>query len=330
MSKTDNSVIKDLEKRYGVRISPLDAEGDEGLLSVEVIPSGLIPLDIATGIGGIPLGYFVEIYSPDGVGKTSLCIQIVAQAQKMGIGVAYIDMEHRFDMQYATSLGVDLSTMYFTQPPNGDSALNIARALIDSGVARLVIVDSVSALVPKVELDGEIGDQHPGLQARLIAQNLRMMTPILKSKGATVIFTNQLRAKMGGFSSGWGAEQTITSGGFAMKFYTSMRMEMRKIKTLKDGDTPYGHIARVTIRKNSLGVPLRTAELTMRFGKGFDSVDGLIDTAMKFGIIEKSGSWYALFDEKYHGYDRLYEMLVKDNAVYDRLYKEVISIHGLL
>lgn len=316
-----DSLIKKLEKKYE---SPILRLVDNGPVeNVKAISTGLVPLDIATGVGGIPLGKFVEIYSQEGVGKTTLCIQISARAQKLGYQVAYIDMEHRFDLNYARMLGLDLSKMLFTQPPHAEAALNIARELIAGDISRLIIIDSAAALVPKAEVEGQVGDQFPGLQARIMSQNLRITAPLIKEKEATVIFINQLRAKMGGNQSFAYGPQEDTPTGKALKYYTSMRIEMKRIKTLQKNNVPYGHIARVTIRKNSVAAPLRSADLTFRYGVGFDATESIIDLAIQLGLIVQSGSWFEIGGEKYHGRDSIYSLLEGNEQIRESLMEKI-------
>jgi len=314
MSTELSKVVKELEKKYGITIVTL--ENDNKAFDVDVIPTGLLPLDIATGIGGIPRGYYTEVFSPDAVGKTTLCIQIVAQAQKLGLDVAYIDMEHRFDPAWASKLGVDLSKMYFTQPPYGEAALNTAQALIEHGGIKLIVIDSIPSLVPKKEIEGAVGDEFVGLQPRIISQNFRQMTPLLKKHNAAVMFTNQVRAKIGGMASLAFGAQTITPGGWAVKFYASLRLDMKRIKTVKDGrGDPVGHIVKLITRKNSLAVPLRTIELYLRYGVGFDPVDSIIDLALANGIIEQGGAWFSIGDSKVQGRAGVREFLEEDDGL---------------
>lgn len=305
-------VARDLEKRYGIVVGHLSGESD--VVKVPYLPTGLMELDIALGIGGVPLGFFVEIYSPEGVGKTTLCLQIVARAQEAGLGTAYIDMEHRLDPVWAQTLGVNLDTMYFTQPPYGEAALNIARELIKAGIS-LVVIDSVPSLVPKSEYDGEVGDQFVGLLPRMLAQYLRQMAHLLAQNQASVIFINQVRAKIGGMGSLAMGPQQTQPGGWALRHNASMRLDMRRTQTLKSGSgDPYAQKVLITVKKNSLATPYRTAELLLRYGVGFDAVDGIIDMAIKLGIIEQAGSWYTISsDKKVQGRDALYEYL-KENA----------------
>ena len=323
-------IAKDLSKKYGIAIGHLS--NDEEALKVPYIPTGLIQLDMALGIGGFPLGYFIEVFAPEGVGKTTLCLQIVARAQEEGLETAYIDMEHRLDPMWATTLGVDLEKLYFTQPPYGEAALNIAGALVKGGVS-LIVIDSVPALVPKSEYEGQTGDQFVGLLPRMLAQYLRQMTHAMKTNNASVIFINQIRAKIGGMGSlAMGPRQT-QPGGWALKHNASVRLDMRRIQTLKTsaGD-PYGQKVLVSVKKNSLAAPYRSVEIILRYGIGFDPVDGLIDVGLKLGVIERAGAWYSVAgkESKMQGRDALYVYLHEDFPARDALESKIreIMLHG--
>jgi recombination protein RecA len=318
-----DEIIKGLQKKYGTMIVHLTAE--EATDHVASIPTGLLPLDVALGVGGIPRGYFTEVYSPEGVGKTTLCLQVVGQAQKQGIKAAYIDMEHRLDPVWASTLGVDLSELYFAQPPYGEAALNISRALIKGGVG-LIIIDSVPSLVPKTEWEAETGDQFVGLLPRMLSQNLRQMTHEISENSASVIFINQIRSKIGGGGSlAYGPQQT-QPGGWALRHNASVRMDMRRIGTVKDGAEVIGQKVRVTIKKNSLSTPYRSADLILRFGVGFDPVESIIDLGLKIGIIDQSGSWYSIHGgDKVQGRQSVYALLSENKELYDKIYDEVRS-----
>lgn len=318
-----DEIVKGLQKKYGTMIVHLSEK--EATEHVASISTGLLPLDLALGIGGIPRGYFTEIYSPEGVGKTTLCLQIAGQAQKQGIKVAYIDMEHRLDPMWAATLGVDLSELYLAQPPYGEAALNITRALVKGGIG-LAIIDSVPSLVPKAEWEAETGDQFVGLLPRMLSQNLRQMTHELAETSSSVIFINQIRSKIGGGGSlAYGPQQT-QPGGWALRHNASVRMDMRRIATVKDGSEVIGQKVRVTIRKNSLSTPYRAADLILRFGVGFDPVESMIDLGLKIGIIEQAGSWYSVYDgEKVQGRQSLYSFLKENDGVYTKLYDDIRS-----
>lgn len=318
------SIAKELEKKYGILVGHLGEQ--EEVMQVPCIPTGLLQLDLALGTGGIPLGYFTEVYSPEGVGKTTLCLQIIAQAQKMGLTAAYVDMEHRIDPAWATTLGVDLESLYFTQPPYGEAALNICHALIKGGV-QLVVIDSVPSLVPKAEWEGETGDQFVGLLPRILAQSLRQMVHVMKKNEASVIFVNQIRAKIGGMGSlAMGPRQT-QPGGWALRHNASLRLDMRRIKTIKKDGVAVAQNVQITAKKNSLATPFRSAVLTLKYGVGFDKVESVIDAGIKLGFIEQSGAWYEIDGEKYHGRASLYEYVSQED-VFAPLYaaaKEVMT-----
>lgn len=320
-----DKIIEGLEKKYGTTIVHLN--GESHMSGVDVIPTKLAPLDIATGIGGIPRGYFTEVYSPEGVGKTTLCLHVIARAQEMGLGTAFIDMEHRLDPIWASTIGVDLSKLYVTQPPFGEAALNIARHLISDANIKLVVIDSIPALVPKKELEGEVGDQFVGLQARMIAQNFRQTTPSLKANGAAIVFTNQMRTKFSGGSLVYGPQQT-TSGGWAVRYYASMRLDLRRVKSISNqaGDI-VGQDVLISIKKTSLSVPYRTALVRLTFNKGFDMEESIINSAIDLGMIERAGSWYTINEDKIQGRVALASHL-REAGLTDQLYEQVMETYS--
>nr|WP_297426431.1 recombinase RecA [uncultured Actinotalea sp.] len=262
--------------------------GDEGRAPVEVIPTGSIALDIALGIGGLPRGRVIEIYGPESSGKTTVALHAVANAQKAGGIAAFIDAEHALDPEYAKKLGVDTDALLVSQPDTGEQALEIMDMLIRSGAIDVVVIDSVAALVPKAEIEGEMGDSHVGLQARLMSQALRKITGALSASGTTAIFINQLREKIGVF---FGSPET-TTGGKALKFYASVRMDIRRIETLKEGTDAVGNRTRVKIVKNKVAPPFKQAEFDILYGVGISREGGLIDLGVEHGFIRKSGAWY--------------------------------------
>ena len=262
--------------------------GDEGRAPVEVIPTGSIALDIALGIGGLPRGRVVEIYGPESCGKTTLALHAVANAQKAGGIAAFIDAEHALDPEYAKNLGVDTDALLVSQPDTGEQALEIADMLIRSGAIDVVVIDSVAALVPKAEIEGEMGDSHVGLQARLMSQALRKITGALSNSGTTAIFINQLREKIGVM---FGSPET-TTGGKALKFYASVRLDIRRIETLKDGTDAVGNRTRVKVVKNKMAPPFKQAEFDILYGVGISREGGLIDLGVEQGFVRKSGAWY--------------------------------------
>ena len=283
--------------------------GDQPEQNVEVIPTGSLALDMALGIGGLPKGRIVEIYGPESSGKTTLALHVVANAQKKGGVAAYIDAEHALDPAYARKLGVDTDSLIVSQPDNGEQALEIADMLIRSGALDVIVIDSVAALVPKAEIEGEMGDSHVGLQARLMSQALRKMTGALAQAGTTAIFINQLREKIGVF---FGNPET-TTGGKALKFYASVRLDIRRIQTLKNGDEAVGNRTRVKVVKNKMAPPFKSAEFDMLYGEGISREGSVIDLAQQVGVVKKSGSWFTYEgDQLGQGREKVRQFL-KDN-----------------
>ncbi len=262
--------------------------GDEVRVPMEVIPTGSISLDIALGIGGLPRGRVVEIYGPESSGKTSLALHAIANAQRAGGIAAFIDAEHALDPEYAAKLGVDTDALLVSQPDTGEQALEITDMLIRSGALDIIVVDSVAALVPRAEIEGEMGDSHVGLQARLMSQALRKLTGGISQSKTTAIFINQLREKIGVM---FGSPET-TSGGKALKFYASVRLDVRRIETLKDGQEAVGNRVRVKVVKNKVSPPFRQAEMDLMFGTGISREGGLIDVGVEQGFVRKAGAWY--------------------------------------
>jgi recombination protein RecA len=285
-AKALEAALSQIDRQFGK--GSIMRLGDEGRAPVEVIPTGSIALDVALGIGGLPRGRIIEIYGPESSGKTTVALHAVANAQKAGGIAAFIDAEHALDPEYAKKLGVDTDSLLVSQPDTGEQALEIMDMLIRSGAIDIVVVDSVAALVPKAEIEGEMGDSHVGLQARLMSQALRKITGALSASGTTAIFINQLREKIGVF---FGSPET-TTGGKALKFYASVRMDIRRIETLKEGTESVGNRTRVKVVKNKLAPPFKQAEFDILYGVGISREGGLIDLGVEHGLVRKSGAWY--------------------------------------
>lgn len=306
--------ISQIEKQFGK--GSIMKLGDDVQKTIDVIPTGCLTLDLALGIGGMPRGRIIEIYGPESSGKTTVTLHILAEAQKMGGTAAFIDAEHALDPQYASKLGVDIDNLYISQPDTGEQALEITEALVRSGAVDCVVIDSVAALTPKAEIDGEMGDSFVGIQARLMSQALRKLTAIVNKTNCCVIFINQLREKIGVM---YGNPET-TTGGKALKFYSSIRMDIRKSDVIKDGSEIIGNRTKVKIVKNKLAPPFKVAEFDIMYGSGINNEACVIDVACELDIIQKSGSWYSYNGEKIgQGKDNARLYLQNNPEVFDEV-----------
>lgn len=300
--------------------------GDKAVASVQVIPTGSIALDAALGIGGLPRGRIVEVYGPESSGKTTVALHAVANAQRAGGLAAFVDAEHALDPEYARNLGVDTDNLIVSQPDTGEQALEIADTLIRSGAFDIIVIDSVAALVPKAEIEGDMGDSHVGLQARLMSQALRKLTGALSATGTTAIFINQLREKIGVF---FGNPET-TTGGKALKFYSSVRLDVRRIETLKEGGEPIGNRTRVKVVKNKMAPPFKQAEFDILYGKGISREGSIIDMGVDTGIIRKSGSWFTYDgDQLGQGKEKVRAFLQDNPDLAEELYEKIMSALGV-
>jgi len=300
--------------------------GEEGRAPISVIPTGAIALDVALGIGGLPRGRVVEIYGPESSGKTTVALHAVANAQKAGGIAAFIDAEHALDPEYAKKLGVDTDALLVSQPDTGEQALEIADMLIRSGALDILVIDSVAALVPRAEIEGEMGDNHVGLQARLMSQALRKITGALSSSGTTAIFINQLREKIGVM---FGSPET-TTGGKALKFYASVRLDVRRIETLKDGGEPVGNRTRVKVVKNKVAPPFKQAEFDILYGRGISREGSLIDMGVDQAILRKSGAWYTYEgDQLGQGKENARKFLLENPDIANEIEKRIKDKLGI-
>ncbi len=319
------AAINQIEKQYG-KGSVMKLGDTSSSMKVETVPSGSISLDIALGQGGFPKGRIVEIYGPESSGKTTVALHAVAEAQKRGGIAGFIDAEHALDPVYAKNIGVDIDNLYISQPDNGEQALEIAETMVRSNAVDIVIVDSVAALVPKAEIDGDMGDSHVGLQARLMSQALRKLTAVIAKSNCIVIFINQLREKVGIM---FGNPET-TTGGRALKFYSSVRLDVRRIESLKQQGEVIGNRTRIKVVKNKIAPPFKEAEFDIMFGKGISKEGDVLDIAADLDIINKSGAWYAYNGEKIgQGRENAKQYLAEHKDVYDAVEKMVRDHYNL-
>ena len=316
--KALETAIAQLEKQYGK--GTVMRLGENTDMNIEHIPTGSLSLDVALGIGGVPKGRIVEIYGPESSGKTTIALHIAAESQKRGGEVAFIDVEHALDPVYAANLGVDIDSLLVSQPDTGEQALEIAEALIRSGAIEVVVIDSVAALVPKREIEGEMGDSQVGLHARLMSQALRKLTGALAKSNCVAIFINQLRDKVGVI---YGSSET-TTGGRALKFYSSVRIDIRKIETLKNGGEVYGSRTRAKIVKNKVAPPFREAEFDILYGQGISKTGEILDLGVKFDILKKSGAWFYYGDMRLgQGRDNAKQFLLNNPDIMNELEEKV-------
>ena len=323
--KALDAAIGQIEKQYG-KGAVMKLGDPANSINVETIPTGSLSLDIALGLGGIPKGRIIEIYGPESSGKTTVTLHMIAEVQKRGGIAGFIDAEHALDPVYAKNIGVDVDNLYISQPDNGEQALEITETMVRSGAIDIVVVDSVAALVPKAEIDGEMGDSHVGLQARLMSQALRKLTAVISKSNCCVVFINQLREKVGVM---FGNPET-TTGGRALKFYSSVRLDVRRTETLKQGGEPIGNRTKVKVVKNKIAPPFKEAEFDIIFGEGISVVGDVLDLAADADIINKSGAWYAYEGNKIgQGRENTKQYLKDHPEVFDEINLKVRAHYGL-
>ncbi|EIF6275362.1 recombinase RecA [Campylobacter jejuni] len=323
--KSLDAALKSLDKTFGK--GTILRLGDKEVEQIDSIGTGSVGLDLALGIGGVPKGRIIEIYGPESSGKTTLTLHIIAECQKAGGVCAFIDAEHALDVKYAKNLGVNTDNLYVSQPDFGEQALEIVETIARSGAVDLIVVDSVAALTPKAEIEGDMGDQHVGLQARLMSQALRKLTGIVHKMNTTVIFINQIRMKIG--AMGYGTPET-TTGGNALKFYASVRLDVRKVATLKQNEEPIGNRVKVKVVKNKVAPPFRQAEFDVMFGEGLSREGELIDYGVKLDIVDKSGAWFSYKDKKLgQGRENSKAFLKENPEIADEITKAIQNSMGI-
>ena len=323
-SKAIDAAVSQIERQFGK--GSIMRMGDEEPQRVASLSTGALALDLALGVGGVPRGRIIEIFGPESSGKTTLALHIIAEAQRAGGLAAFVDAEHALDPTYAQAIGVDLENLYFSQPDNGEQALEIADTLVRSGALDLVVIDSVAALVPRAEIEGEMGDSHVGLQARLMSQALRKLSGSLSRSGTTAIFINQLREKIGVM---FGSPET-TPGGRALKFYSSVRLDIRRIGALKAGNDTVGNQTRVKVVKNKVAPPFKTVEFDIMYGEGISKEGSLLDIGIEHGVIQKSGAWFAYGEERIgQGRENAKQFLKVNDEVRERILSDVYEKLGL-
>lgn len=321
-----DAALGQIEKQYG-KGAVMKLGDSAANMNVETIPTGSLSLDIALGLGGVPKGRIIEVYGPESSGKTTVALHMVAEVQKRGGIAGFIDAEHALDPAYAKNIGVDIENLYISQPDNGEQALEITETMVRSGAVDIIIVDSVAALVPKAEIDGDMGDSHVGLQARLMSQALRKLTAAISKSNCIVIFINQLREKVGVM---FGNPET-TTGGRALKFYSSIRLDVRRIEALKQGGEMVGNRTRIKVVKNKVAPPFREAEFDIMFGKGISKEGDVLDLAASVGIVQKSGAWFAYGGDKIgQGRENAKAYLREHPEVMDEIEHKVRVAYGLI
>ena len=313
------SALAQIEKQYG-KGSIMKLGETNSNMNIETVPTGSISLDIALGLGGVPKGRIIEVYGPESSGKTTVALHMIAEVQKIGGIAGFIDAEHALDPVYAKNIGVDIDNLYISQPDNGEQALEITETMVRSGAVDIVIIDSVAALVPKAEIDGDMGDSHMGLQARLMSQALRKLTAVIGKSQCIVVFINQLREKIGVM---FGNPET-TTGGRALKFYASIRLDVRRIESLKQSGEIIGNRTRIKVVKNKIAPPFKEAEFDIMFGKGISKEGDVLDLASDSDIINKSGAWYSYNDSKIgQGRENAKQYLIENPDIFDEIYNKV-------